>query len=152
VIDEDADQLLPGQAMGQRAAGRVLATNSDSYPAVIATRGGRIVYCAFESRYGEGARTFTEGVLREVLGIRQAVRLTRAGEDVACESVMTRVIRDRRSGTTFLLALNTSPRRVELKLEGEYHFSRDLVAEPGNEVAGDTLRIAPYGIVLLSGT
>ena len=151
-LDENADLLLPGQAIGQRPTGRVLATNSDSYPAVVCTRGGRVVYCAFESRYSPGARSFLEGVLREILGIRQTVRLTKTGEETACEAVMTRVIRDPRSEATFLLALNTRPRQVEVSLESRHSFSHDLIAGPGNAIDGDILRIAPYGIVLLSET
>ena len=75
---EQVDQLVAGKGLTlTNKVEKVLAMNSDSYPAVLTTRQGRVVYCAFDSKYNEPLRRMVEGILREQFHVSQSVRLGR---------------------------------------------------------------------------
>lgn len=112
-----ADQnLIPGAEIRATQKGRVLAHNSDSYPAIVIDASGRRVYCAFDSVSGEPLRGAVEGILREHLGLTQQIRLARDG--LAESSIMTSLRQDwKDSNRRYLLGLSQSPRSRTVDVE-----------------------------------
>ena len=106
--------------------GRILATTADGRPAAVVARGGSVVYCAWRSDYDERPRRFVEGVLREVFGIRQTVRLVSLDDPlVACGDVGTRLIRKSgRDGAYHLLVYNGGDKR-SVRLDSQLPLKRE---------------------------
>ena len=106
--------------------GRILATTVGGRPTAVVARGGSVVYCAWRSDYDEHPRRFVEGVLREVFGFRQAVRLVSVDDPlVACGAVGTRLIRESgRDGAYHLLVYNGGDER-SVRLDSQLPLKRE---------------------------
>ncbi|MEX0653847.1 MAG: alpha-amylase family protein [Phycisphaeraceae bacterium] len=119
--------LIPGAAIQTEQRGKVLAYNSDSYPAVVADPSGQVVYCAFASVYSEPMRGMIEGVLREQFGLHQAVRLLH--DDHTEAGIMTSLRQDYQDhDRRYLLALSTlsGERTIDIEtLEEGWQIKRE---------------------------
>ncbi len=106
--------------------GRTLATTVGGQAAAVLTRGGSVVYCAWRSDYDEHPRRLVEGLLREVFGVRQTVRLVSPDDPlVACGAVGTRLIREPgRDGAYHLLVHNGGDER-SVRLDSRVPFERE---------------------------
>lgn len=114
-------KLLPGQGIDAKQKGRVLAYNSDSYPAILETIPGRVVYCAFESTNSIAMRHLLEGVLREQLGIKQQIRLSDQG--LSAPGILTSLRSDYKDiNTRYLLLMNSYVRSKQTILEMPSHW------------------------------
>ena len=153
-IANDPARIIQGEKIEARQAGTVLALNRDSYPAIVMAPGNKIVYCAFESNYSPELRALVEGITREYLGIRQAVRFTRDG--MVDPGIMTSLRQDyRNSHRRYLLVMNTLPRpkNVQLELESgwriereDFHGLKALKCHP--KAIGTTVRLPPREVFL----
>ena len=113
-------ELVPGAGIDVVSSGQVLAHNSDSYPIIVSHShdGGRVVYCAFDSASDAGLRMLIGGIVRDVLGIAQEVRLL-DGERVA-SGVLTSLRQDwKDANIRYLLVVNILPRPMDLKVDLE---------------------------------
>jgi beta-galactosidase len=113
---KEPGNLLPGQGIDASQKGKVLAYNSDSYPAIIETIPGRVIYCAFDSVSHLPMRHLVEGLVRQNLGLDQHVRLTE--NHMACPGVLTSLREDYKDPSIrYLLVMNTHSRNHQVSLE-----------------------------------
>lgn len=123
------EKVVPGAALNLQTAGRVLAVNSDSYPAIVQNPAGNVVYCCFDSVYSEPVRSLLEGILREVFHLKQDVRLT--NDDVTDAGVWVSLRQDYKDpNVRYLLVINTHARQRTVRMEFFEKFAKDAGA-PG---------------------
>ncbi|MBN1555206.1 MAG: beta-galactosidase [Phycisphaerae bacterium] len=109
-------KLIPGAAMDVKTAGRVLAVHNDHYPTIVQSADGKVVYCCFDSLYSEPMRSLLEGILREVLHLKQNVRMT--NDDVTDAGVWVSPRQDYKDANLrYLLVINTHMRKRTVTLE-----------------------------------
>jgi hypothetical protein len=105
------------------SSGRILARAGDA-PVVVTAGKGKVVYCAFSS--DSGCERLVEGILRELFGIKQTVRLVAQGDrTVAYNSALIRLIRaPGRRGRHHLLVFNDAD-KVTLSLDTDLKFTKE---------------------------
>ncbi len=147
-------ELVPGAGIDVVRSGQVLAYNSDSYPIIVSHAAGRVVYCAFDSDSDPGLRLLIGGIVRDVLGIPQEVRLL-DGERVASD-VLTSLRRDwKDTKIRYLMVVNMLPRPMDLKVDLEagwriidekLHGAASLPGADGRRVHLGASDVALFGL------
>ncbi len=135
-------ELVPGAGIDVVNSGQVLAYNSDSYPIIVSHAGGPVVYCAFDSDSDPGLRLLIGGIVRDVLGIPQEVRLL-DGERVASD-VLTSLRQDWKDARIrYLMVVNMLPRPMELKvdLESGWRITGEKLHGAASLPGGDGRRV-----------
>jgi len=150
-------ELVPGAGIDVVSSGQVLAYNSDSYPIIVSHAGGRVVYCAFDSDSDPGLRLLIGGIVRDVLGIQQEVRLL-DGERVASD-VLTSLRQDwKEANIRYLMVVNMLPRPMDLKVDLEsgwrvidekMHGAASLPGGDGRRVHLGASDVALFGLARL---
>jgi beta-galactosidase len=145
---EQSDRLVMGQGLTVTdAVEKVLALNNDSYPSMITTRRGHVVYCAFDARNTEPMRRLVEGTIREEFKVNQAVRfVTEEGSTYA--PVMFRLIRDTSGNRVYILVQNTGGATQTLSIETTLKPVRELFHSE-KDVTKKILVVKPYEVYLI---
>jgi beta-galactosidase len=154
-MDNPQQNLIPGAQIKAKTTGDVLAYNSDSYPAIVATNDDRVVYCAFHSAYSSSLRGLMEGIARNVFGLRQEVRLVGVQSQFTDSSLITGVRSDYKDPQyRYLLVINTQfrPRTIKFELEESWRVEKELLHPEKNVPALDTYEFAPREVYLFTLT
>jgi len=148
------EQAIPGYIPQTSLKEHIwLAANQDAYPSIIQSNDQQIVYCAFDSIYGEGLSRLLGGIVSRQLGIPRELSARRDGEAAEAPEVMTAV---NGKGRVIMLA-NAGP------LAGVFQFrlNTDTDATYKSIVTGQTVRttrgvfklpLAAYGYDVLIKT
>lgn len=124
------DRMMPGMKLETAHSGKILAYNSDSYPIIVESLSGSTVYCGFSSLYSDAVSELIEGITREVLGLKQDVRISKSGGASLERSIMYG-LRDewQHDGKRYLLALNGSFREktVEIATPKGWKIKQELL-------------------------
>ena len=154
-MDNPQQNLIQGAQIKTKTTGDVLAYNSDSYPAIVATNGDRVVYCAFHSAYSSSLRGLMEGIARSVFGLRQEVRLVGVQSQFTDSSLITGVRSDYKDPHyRYLLVINTQfrPRNIKFEFEGSWRVEKELLHPEKSASTLDTYEFAPREVYLFTLT
>jgi beta-galactosidase len=126
---------------------KVLALNNDSYPSMITTRNGGVVYCAFEAQNSELMRRLMEGVMRDLFKVPQTIRFVADGK-VAYAPVSIRQIRDPNSSKTYILLLNTGGEEKTLSIQTNLILLKELFHSE-KTLTDKKLQVKPFEVYLI---
>ena len=130
--------VLQGAAIQTRTTGTVLATTSDGYPAILQSKRGDVIYCAFEPHNSEPLRALIEGVARLRLDISQEVRITR--DDKTEAGLLVGLRQDHQNpNKRYLLVLNTLRQAITgtIELEPQWQVREERLnklASPNSQI------------------
>ena len=145
--------LVPGAEIKTSDAGEVIAYNSDSYPAIISTKGGKVIYCAFRSNYSAPLRGLMEGIARELWGLKQEARLVGVESQITDSSLLTGLRTDYQDpNRRYLLVINSQyrPRKIAFDMEDSWKVEAELLHPDEKASLFENWTFAPREVYLFT--
>ncbi len=104
----NAAPLVPGMAIKTDQKSEVLGWSADSYPAILRSHLGNVIYCAFKSQYTPGLSALTGGLLHVYLGQQQEAALL-GSDNLPVPTVLENLRQDPQDpARRYLIAVNIS--------------------------------------------
>lgn len=153
LMETPAANLIPGSEIKTKNIGEVLAYNSDSYPAIIATRERQVIYCAFRSAYSSPLRALMEGLAREFLGIKQEARLVGLQTRITDSSLLTGLRVDfKKPDKRYLLVINSQyrQRKITFDFEDSWKVENELLHPEVKPESFENWNFAPREVYLFT--
>ncbi len=107
----------------------VLVGNQDAYPSVIQSNDKQVVYCAFDSLYGEGLSRLIGGIVSDKLGMAREISIKRQGENFEALEIISALNVDR----TLLLG-NAGPNPGTYSAVLDSHYTGKLTSIVNGQV------------------